>query len=147
MGNCVSSRRVFRRLEEDDEEADGKGYVLAPGDDAEYSLCYLLGLSCFALTNGLTFGSMGLIILPAECERIWPETQAIALGMLLAMVGSTQLVAPIAGYLSDRCTHPLGRRYYTVGNFVVLSRPWQLHPILTLTLALIADGHGSTGEA
>jgi len=72
--------------------------------------CYLLALTSFALTAGLTFGSMGLIVLPAEVLVMWPETQAASLGLLLAMTGITQLIAPAVGYLSDRCTHSLGRR-------------------------------------
>ena len=36
------------------------------------------------------------------------------------MTGVTQLVAPVVGYLSDRCTHPLGRRRpYMMGGAVI----------------------------
>lgn len=74
------------------------------------SLRYLLTITSYNFASGLTFGSMGLIVLPAEVQRLWPETQGATLGMLLALTGVTQLVAPVAGYLSDRSTHRLGRR-------------------------------------
>lgn len=74
------------------------------------SFRYLLAITGYNFASGLTFGSMGLIVLPAEVQRLWPETQGASLGMLLALTGVTQLVAPVAGYLSDRSTHRLGRR-------------------------------------
>ena len=74
------------------------------------SLRFLLMLTSYNFASGLAFGSLGLIVLPAEVQRLWPETQGASLGMLLALTGVTQLVGPIAGYLSDRSTHRLGRR-------------------------------------
>ena len=45
--------------------------------DASYA--YLVGLNAFAFTNGLASGIYGLIVLPIEALRLWPETQALSL--------------------------------------------------------------------
>ena len=84
--------------------------------------CYIVAVTCYAMMTGSLFGSMGLIVLPAEVLRMYPETQAATLGALLALTGLTQLVAPIAGYLSDRCKHRLGRRrpYMLAGNGLLI---------------------------
>lgn len=64
---------------------------------------------------------MGLIVLPAEVLRLWPDTQAASLGLLLAMTGITQLIAPVVGYLSDRTLGSLGkRRPYMLGGGVLV---------------------------
>lgn len=77
---------------------------------ADVGWLFLLAITSFAFTSGLIFGSMGLVVLPAEVLILWPDTQAASLGLLLAMTGITQLIAPVVGYLSDRCTSRMGKR-------------------------------------
>lgn len=60
-------------------------------------------------------------MLPAESLRLWPKTPAASLGLLIAMTGVTNVVSPICGYYSDRCTHALGkRRPFMLGGAAVL---------------------------
>jgi MFS family permease len=89
----------------------------------EPSKLRLAAITCFATTFGCLYSSMGMIVLPTEVMRLWPETSAMSLGLLLAMTGITQLVAPIAGYYSDRCTLALGRRrpYMLVGSALIIA--------------------------
>ncbi|KAL1529743.1 hypothetical protein AB1Y20_000679 [Prymnesium parvum] len=96
--------------------------IAEPLERPSPTLPQLLAYTSFSLTAGLVFGSMGLIVLPAEVLVMWPETQAATLGVLLALTGISQLIAPAVGYLSDRCTHPLGRRrpYLLAGGAVSL---------------------------
>lgn len=50
-----------------------------------------------------------LLTLPIECS-IFGEKSSIFLGLFVGLAGLSQLVSPVIGMLSDRCTHPLGRR-------------------------------------
>ena len=92
-----------------------------PRSSASYA--YLYALNAFALTNGAFFGTAGLLILPIETLRLWPNSQALSLGLLLAATGITQLFGPVVGYFSDRCTHRLGRRrpFLIVGAAVAIA--------------------------
>lgn len=63
---------------------------------------------------------MGIIVLPAESLHLWPETPAASLGLLIALTGLTNMISPLAGYYSDRCTHWLGRRRpFMIGGTVL----------------------------
>jgi hypothetical protein len=41
---------------------------------------------------------------PEEALRMFPEQHAVFLAVMLLLAGVSQLVAPVAGYFSDRCT-------------------------------------------
>jgi MFS family permease len=74
------------------------------------SICRQAAITSFAMSSGCIYGSMGMIVLPEEVLVLWPDSAAFSLGMLLGLTGISQLVAPVAGYVSDRCTLPQGRR-------------------------------------
>eukprot|EP01134_Creolimax_fragrantissima_P003865 CFRG3865T1 len=80
------------------------------------SILHLFGLNAFAFAYGLLISTFGLIILPIESEKLWPEKHAVMLAIFLGVCGVSQLSGPIAGYFSDRCTSLYGRR-----------RPFMLH--------------------
>ncbi|KAJ1492830.1 major facilitator superfamily domain-containing protein [Baffinella frigidus] len=52
---------------------------------------------------------------------MFPEQHAVFLAVMLMLAGISQLIAPVAGYFSDRCTSKHGRRIpFLVGGNVVL---------------------------
>ena len=125
-GCAGRSGRAWRRLEE------GPSKVEPPVE--KFSALYIVALSSFAFPVGLFFASMGLVIIPAEAGRLWPEAQATSLGGLLAVTGVTQLISPAAGLVSDRCTNWLGRRRpYLLGGSAV--------GILGMVAMRVASGH------
>lgn len=86
---------------ETNEEVDNK---------PDLSFLKLCGINAFALSYGLCFANFGIILLPKETERLWPEHQGIMLGVLLGIAGLSQIVSPLVGVYSDRCTSRYGRR-------------------------------------
>lgn len=79
-------------------------------DIPDRSLCHLFGINSFSFAYGLVIATFGLITLPTEAENLWPEKHAMLLAMFLVICGVSQLSGPIAGFFSDRCTSPYGRR-------------------------------------
>jgi MFS family permease len=71
--------------------------------------------------------TIGLLVLPSESVRLFPDNHALMLGVMLGSTGLTQLVAPLAGYYSDRCTSGLGKR-----------RPYILHGSLLQLAGIVA---------
>lgn len=59
---------------------------------------------------GFAVAALGLMVVPLEAERLWPESHSMALGLLAALAGIAQLVGPQAGYWSDTYRSALGRR-------------------------------------
>lgn len=51
-----------------------------------------------------------LLVLPLESQRIDDSQRSIILGTLMGIAGATQLVTPMVGLISDRCTSSWGRR-------------------------------------
>lgn len=103
----------------DDDEGEGD-------DDADKvpdrSLLHLFGINAFAFAYGILIATFGLITLPLEAERLWPDKHALLLAIFLAICGVSQLSGPVAGFFSDNCTHPLGRRrpFMIAASFVGL---------------------------
>jgi len=70
----------------------------------------IFGMLAFAYPFGMLLSNYGLIMLASEGTRMMPSNPVVFLLGMLALSGVSQFVAPIAGYFSDRCKHPLGRR-------------------------------------
>eukprot|EP00808_Paulinella_micropora_P001351 g72989.t1 len=87
------------------------------------SLLKLFALNSTVFAYGLIVATMGLIVLPLESTRLFPEDHAFMMGAMLAVTGVSQLVCPIAGYLSDRTVSRLGRRrpYILAGAIIGVS--------------------------
>jgi len=67
-------------------------------------------ITCFQLVYSSVNTGMGLLVLPAEAERLNSGSGSIWVGVYLAVCGLTQLACPLAGKLSDRHASKWGRR-------------------------------------
>ncbi|KAH0476179.1 MAG: hypothetical protein KVP17_004392 [Porospora cf. gigantea B] len=65
------------------------------------SLFDLVLVTSFNFVYGLIVGTMGLVVLPAEARRMYPEMESLVLGLSLGLVGVSQLVCPLVGRVSD----------------------------------------------
>jgi len=74
---------------------------------------------CFNLCNGVLLASYMLLVLPLESQKIDATQRSIVLGSLMFIAGITQLINPMVGLLSDRCTFSWGRRrvFVLAGGF------------------------------
>jgi Na+/melibiose symporter-like transporter len=86
-------------------------------DTPPLSVISLLSILCFAFANGNLLSTYFLITLPKEAVRIaemddanGDSTKSIYLCAFIALAGLTQLVCPLVGMLSDKCTLQTGRR-------------------------------------
>mmetsp|Transcript_19112 Transcript_19112/g.38642 ORF Transcript_19112/g.38642 Transcript_19112/m.38642 type:complete len:449 (+) Transcript_19112:39-1385(+) len=82
----------------------------------------ITGMNFFAFPYSLILSTMGLVTLPLEVEMMYPENKGLMLGVMLGVAGISQLVCPLVGYFSDRCTSKVGRRipYMLGGSILVL---------------------------
>ena len=95
--------------------------AMAPASEGEVSLLRLLGLTSFMFATGLLLSTYGMITLALESARLAPTNSSFALAGFLAMAGVSQLVCPLAGYLSDRHESRCGRRVpFIAGGTTVL---------------------------
>jgi MFS family permease len=90
------------------------GFDDADGDlhegAGDLSFGYLLALNAYNFSNQLVLLTAGVVLLPSEAKRLFPEKAAVMLGCMLAVTGVTQLICPLVGFYSDRCTSKYGRR-------------------------------------
>jgi len=74
-------------------------------------------MNSFAFAYSLILSTMGLVTLPMEVEMMYPENKGLMLGVMLGVAGISQLICPLVGYFSDRCTWSMGRRVpYMIGG-------------------------------
>eukprot|EP00808_Paulinella_micropora_P012072 g17311.t1 len=97
-------------LPREDDEFKSKTKALSNGNADHLSLLRLFALNSCVFAYGMIVATMGLIVLPIESVRLFPEHHALMMGVMLAVTGISQLICPIAGYLSDRTTSRFGRR-------------------------------------
>lgn len=114
---------------------------------AHVSLLKLFGLNSYAFAYFFICSTMGLLVLPKEALRMFPERHALYMGLCLGLVGITQLISPVAGYLSDRSTSLFGKRrpYMISGGafsllglgimFLARERMWPVCYIVSLGVA------------
>jgi MFS family permease len=72
---------------------------------------------------GFACALQGIIILPFEAQRLWPERSSVALGAFAVLVGVSQLAGPLAGHRSDTWRSQMGRR----------------RPVLLITVAWVSS--------
>ena len=82
---------------------------LSTSSDAP-SAFFLVAINSFAFTYSLIVCTLGVVVLPEEAVRLFRESHAMMLGVMLGCTGVTQLISPIVGYVSDRSTSRHGRR-------------------------------------
>mmetsp|Transcript_13814 Transcript_13814/g.27316 ORF Transcript_13814/g.27316 Transcript_13814/m.27316 type:complete len:507 (-) Transcript_13814:43-1563(-) len=103
---------------------DGVRMREGPNDDEEkppITWFRIVAINAHAFNYGLFYASVGVILLPEEALRMFEGSHAVALAAMLVLGGVSQLISPVAGYSSDRCTHRWGKRmpYILSGNTVL----------------------------
>jgi len=88
-------------LDVDDDAGEARGRM---------SMLRLVGLTSFMFASGLLLSTYGMITLALEAARLAPANATIVLPSFLALAGVSQLVCPLAGYLSDRHVSRWGKR-------------------------------------
>lgn len=96
-----------------------------------YSLQLILAC-LFQLPMGMIWTTMGLIVLPYEAEKFYPEKHSALLSLLVTIAGTSQLTAPMIGRLSDKHQSVYGRR-----------RPFIVIGSITFTLGIIGLSYSS----
>jgi len=90
--------------------------------EKEPSLRQLTSMTICAFPISLIWGTMGMVVLPAEALRLYPDDEAMYLGLMLVVVAFTQLICPVVGQLSDGCRSKWGKRrpYILLGTAVTI---------------------------
>ncbi|CAD7941099.1 unnamed protein product [Amoebophrya sp. A120] len=70
----------------------------------------LVAACLFQLPMGIIWSTIGLIVLPYEAEKFYPKAHSGFLGVLLTIAGTSQVISPIIGRLSDDHRSIFGRR-------------------------------------
>jgi MFS family permease len=86
---------------------------------------FIMALNSYALLYGASITSFGIIILPVEMGVLFPTGHALSLSVALGIAGVSQLICPIAGFVSDNHVSVHGKRripiiFGTVGCVVGL---------------------------
>ncbi|MFN3729408.1 MAG: MFS transporter [Fimbriimonadaceae bacterium] len=91
--------------------ADDLPHVPSPFEGRTIRAREHIGLSIFWFATNFLWGAMLFLVIPEQVRQIIPDKQAEALGLVLGIGAVAALVVPlIVGPLSDRCSHPMGRR-------------------------------------
>ncbi len=91
-------------------EAAGSPYPREPFERT-ISVHQHLKLSAYWFATNFLWGALIPIMLPGEIKNIAPHMRILALGILTPLSALVAVVVPlVAGAMSDRCAHPLGRR-------------------------------------
>lgn len=85
----------------------------------QYTDLFWTAATCFQLVYSFVNTAMGLCILPTEADRLAQVNSSVQVGIYLFICGSTQLICPLAGKLSDRHSSRFGkRRPFLVGGTI-----------------------------
>mmetsp|Transcript_3293 Transcript_3293/g.5170 ORF Transcript_3293/g.5170 Transcript_3293/m.5170 type:complete len:485 (-) Transcript_3293:107-1561(-) len=79
------------------------------GDKPSVSIFRIIAILSGAFTYGGVMSTYFLLTLPIECS-VFGDESSLFLGLFVGLAGLSQLVSPVIGMYSDRCTHSLGRR-------------------------------------
>jgi hypothetical protein len=71
---------------------------------------FVMALNSYALLYGAAISSFGIIILPVDMGVLFPSGHALSLSVALGIAGVSQLICPIAGFLSDNHVSVHGKR-------------------------------------
>jgi len=79
-------------------------------------------ITSFNFPFGAICCPMGIALLPLEAARLFPHNSPLWLGVLLGIVGITQLICPIAGKISDSHRSSMGKRrpFVHMGNLIAI---------------------------
>lgn len=90
--------------------------------EARFSWVRLVGINLPALNYGLICASVGVLVLPQEAQRMFAAQRSVYLAAMMGLIGASQLVCPMVGYVSDRTRLRMGRRmpYILFGNLATL---------------------------
>ena len=86
-----------------------------------------LGITCYQMFYVCLNTGMGVIVLPLEAARFHGENPSIWVGVYMGVSGSTQLICPVIGKISDQHRSAWGKR-----------RPFILSGSLLAVLGLLA---------
>eukprot|EP01063_Lacrimia_lanifica_P034199 TRINITY_DN6275_c0_g1_i1.p1 TRINITY_DN6275_c0_g1~~TRINITY_DN6275_c0_g1_i1.p1 ORF type:complete len:472 (+),score=154.58 TRINITY_DN6275_c0_g1_i1:82-1497(+) len=70
----------------------------------------MVKLYAFCFGYGFTLTTYALITFPSQAVRFFPETHDFGLAVFLMLAGVAQAIGPAVGFISDRCSHPCGKR-------------------------------------
>lgn len=103
------------------------------------SILRILCIVAFQFGLQLISNATVVLILPFEIEKLFPESPAQTLGVLVASGSALTVLTPIVGLLSDRCTLRWGRRRYEVTrNFTKYpTRPFVAIGMLMMCFGLL----------
>lgn len=84
----------------------------------------MVAMSAFLFSTGLLLATYGMITLAVEARRLAPRNPTVVLPIFLVIAGVSQLVCPLAGYLSDRCVRSSSkfarrRPFISLGSLVL----------------------------
>jgi len=74
------------------------------------SVFQILCITSLNIGYGAMAATMAIFVLPKEAEQFFPKQSSLGLGLLELLGASSLLLGPLAGQLSDRTKHTLGRR-------------------------------------
>ena len=69
-----------------------------------------LGITAYQMFYVCLSTGMGVIVLPLEAARFHQENPSIWVGVYMGVSGSTQLICPVIGKISDQHRSSWGRR-------------------------------------
>ncbi|CAJ1348718.1 unnamed protein product [Effrenium voratum] len=83
---------------------------LPPRPGSVSSSLQMLGITSLNVAYGAMISTMAIFVLPKEAEHFFPRQSSLGLGLLELLGAFSLLCGPVAGQMSDRQKHPLGRR-------------------------------------
>jgi len=105
----------------------GEGTSLVKGKPGaapreEPSLCRMIQMTVCTSPISLIWATMGMVVLPAEALRLYPDNEALMLGTMMTVVAVSQLICPVVGRLSDSCRSAWGKRrpYILAGTVLTI---------------------------
>lgn len=128
---------------------DDKGHA-SPYGDRPLTVKEHLTIAAYWFATNFHWGALLLILLPSDIRILAPDNKATILGLVTGLGAIPALVVPlIAGALSDRCTHPSGRRkpflmkgiLLNVVGLLIMAAAVQMHEKLPAPLAFYLLGY------
>jgi MFS family permease len=127
----------------------GLPYVPSPYAGIKLSVRQHLKISAYWFATNFLWGALLTIMLPAEAKHMAPQYRVTALAILTGLSAVVALFVPlVAGALSDRCSHPLGRRrpYIAAGVAINVAGLFLMHLTYRNSGRIMGDPHANTGE-
>jgi MFS family permease len=122
----------------------------SPYGDRPLTVAEHLTIAAYWFATNFHWGALLLILLPNDIRILAPDNKATVLGLVTGLGAIPALIVPlIAGALSDRCTHPSGRRKpflakgiaINVIGLMMMAATVQMHDSLPAPLAFYLLGY------